>query len=116
MHALLLAAWREANWFSVGRYVVMPDHVHLFCSPAVNPPEPLVRWTTYWKSLVARRSPDGEGARLWQRNIWDVQLRRGEDYGEKWHYVFHNPVRAGLVDRPEAWPYHGELETLRWHD
>lgn len=32
-HALLIAAWKSATWYHVGRYVIMPDHVHLFCAP-----------------------------------------------------------------------------------
>jgi REP element-mobilizing transposase RayT len=32
--ALLIAAWRTAKKWRVGRYVIMPDHIHLFCAPA----------------------------------------------------------------------------------
>jgi REP element-mobilizing transposase RayT len=35
-HELLRASWREARSWLVGRYVVMPDHIHLFCAPALN--------------------------------------------------------------------------------
>jgi hypothetical protein len=27
-----------------------------------------------------------------------------------------NPVRAGLVSRPEEWPYQGELNVLEWRE
>jgi hypothetical protein len=30
--------------------------------------------------------------------------------------VRRNPVRAGLVQSPDAWPFQGELHALRWHD
>jgi REP element-mobilizing transposase RayT len=33
----LVAAWISAVSWCVGRYVVMPDHIHLFCSPADYP-------------------------------------------------------------------------------
>jgi hypothetical protein len=33
MHDLLRAAWHETDYRRVGRYVVMPDHLHLFCAP-----------------------------------------------------------------------------------
>jgi putative transposase len=29
----LIAAWQAANFWRVGRYMIMPDHVHLFCAP-----------------------------------------------------------------------------------
>ena len=117
-HEVLLAAWREATWFSVGRYVVMPDHVHLFCAPAVWPSEFLVRWVNYWKSIAARRWPAGGNGtfKLWQRDFWDRQLRSGDSYSEKWAYVSNNPVRAGLVRQAKEWKWQGELNVLRWHE
>lgn len=114
-HAALVAVWRESTWFLVGRYIVMPDHVHLFCSPANFPPESLARWLAFWKSRVASRWPGGAtDGKLWQRDFWDTQLRNGESYTAKWAYVRANPGRAGLVDEGEVWPYQGELNTLFW--
>jgi putative transposase len=113
MHALLRDTWRAADRWLVGRYVVMPDHVHLFCAPNQYPPLSLRTWVSFWKAMVARRS--NLGAALWQQNFWDTQLRRHESYALKWEYVRQNPVRAGLATRPEDWPYQGELNELRWH-
>ena len=47
-HKLLRAAWRDARLWLVGRYVVMPDHVHLFCAPAESETQPLLQWVKYW--------------------------------------------------------------------
>ena len=52
--------------------------------------------------------------RAWQDGFFDHLLRSGESYAEKWNYVRMNPVRAGLVARPEDWPYSGEIEKLSW--
>ena len=49
-HALLREAWEIARLWMVGRYVIMPDHVHLFCAPAQWPAPPLESWVSYWKS------------------------------------------------------------------
>ena len=38
---LIITAWQAANFWRVGRYVIMPDHVHLFCAPNTFPPQPL---------------------------------------------------------------------------
>lgn len=105
-------AWAKATHWSIGRYVLMPDHLHLFCAPAIHPPESLTHWVAYWKRLVAQAT----GQRLWQKNFWDTQLRGHESYALKWEYVRNNPVRAGLVTRTEDWPYQGELNLLRWHE
>ena len=114
---VLLGAWRAADAWAVGRYVVMPDHVHLFCA-SVDLGFSLGQWVSFWKHGVTRemhRRGLCEG-QLWQRDHWDTQLRQGEDYQEKWEYVKNNPVRAGLVGQAEVWPYQGEMQTLMWHD
>jgi putative transposase len=113
-HETLLTAWHLATSWQVGRYVLMPDHVHLFCAPAATPARPLLQWISYWKSEAARIWPVPDEAPIWQRHFWDTQLRHGESYDEKWEYVIQNPVRASLVRSPNDWPYQGELHQLRW--
>ena len=112
--AILREAWLLAKSWIVGRYLIMPDHIHLFCAPAEFPPRPLKQWVAYWKSHAARHWPRTQDAPLWQRDYWDTQLRRSENYTDKWEYVSQNPVRARLVERVEAWPYQGEMNVLMW--
>ncbi len=113
-HQLLCAAWQLKTSWVIGRYMIMPDHLHLFCAPGEPPSLPLPPWVKFWKSHSARFWPDRNAAPVWQRDFWDTQLRRGESYTDKWNYVVYNPVRAGLVGRPEEWPYQGELNVFRW--
>jgi putative transposase len=49
MHEVVRVAWQQAKNWLVGRYVIMPDHIHLFCSPQVLVPEPLQGWMGFWK-------------------------------------------------------------------
>lgn len=114
VHDVLLAAWRTRPLWLVGRYVIMPDHLHLFCAPAEFETPSLERWVRFWKSIATQHWPSRSQLRIWQRHFWDTQLRRGESYDEKWDYVVENPVRAGLVKRSEDWPFQGELNVLRW--
>jgi putative transposase len=111
---LLLEAWRAAEAWLVGRYVIMPEHVHLFCAPAAYETLPLEGWMAFWKSYAARRWPRPSESPVWQRHFWDTQLRRSESYDQKWQYVVENPVRAGLVARSCDWPYQGEMNILQW--
>ncbi len=115
MHAALVRAWIAANYWLVGRYMILPDHIHLFCAPATYPPESLTPWVKYWKGLITKSTGRG-GHSLWEKDFWDVQLRSGDSYAAKWDYVKNNPVRHGLISRAEDWPYQGELNVLRWHD
>jgi adenosylcobyric acid synthase len=124
MHELLQQAWEQADGWRVGKYLIMPDHIHLFCSPA-RQDFSLQAWVKYWKSLVSRAvkgfgancGPGGTGPSMpvFQRDFWDTQVRRGKEYGEKWDYIRANPVRAELTDHPDRWEFQGELNVLFWH-
>lgn len=113
---LIVASWRLADFWCVGRYVIMPEHIHLFCAPKTFPTQPLKDWISFWRNYVTRGWPDRQQVPIWQREYWDRQLRQGESYAEKWAYVENNPVRHGYVSRAEEWPYQGELNVLDWHD
>jgi REP element-mobilizing transposase RayT len=114
VHDVLVKAWQTTPSWLVGRYVIMPNHIHLFCAPAEFPPPSLAKWMNFWKSVAARNWPFLDQRKIWQRHFWDTQLRRGENYDEKWEYVLQNPVRAGFVTRSRDWPYQGELNVLDW--
>jgi REP element-mobilizing transposase RayT len=45
----------------------------------------------------------------WQDGFHDHKFRTPESESRKWEYVCLNPVRAGLVKRPEEWPFGGEI-------
>ena len=118
---VLVDEWRvghgQHGW-AVGRYVIMPDHVHFFCRPERDGKK-LSEFVGFWKSYTSRRinalgSPRSTPAdtTLWQREFFDHILRSDESYSQKWNYVRDNPVRAGLVRSAEAWKYAGEIETL----
>jgi putative transposase len=114
VHQALIAYAEIGNQTSraaVGRYVIMPDHVHLFVRLA--PEERLGRWVSGLKrglSVVATEEP-GHGQ--WQSGFFDHVLRHTESYAEKWRYVRENPVRKGMVQAADEWPYQGEIVIIR---
>jgi REP element-mobilizing transposase RayT len=118
---ILIAEWRTAHdrhGWAVGRYVIMPDHVHFFCRPERDA-KGLSQFVTLWKSYTSRQvnrlsEPRSAPAAttLWQREFFDHVLRSSESYSDKWNYVRENPVRAGLVSSADDWRYSGEIETL----
>ncbi|HYJ05090.1 MAG TPA: transposase [Chthoniobacterales bacterium] len=103
-------AYSERN-IAVGRYVIMPDHIHLFvCGPDDFE---LGRWMGMLKQCLAKnvvRAPSDDP--VWQRRFFDHVLRSDESYAEKWNYVRENPVRAELVTNADDWPYAGEIITI----
>ena len=111
------AAHRRHGW-AVGRYVIMPDHVHFFCRAELGA-KTLSEFVGNWKSWTSRRiyaliQPRSAppATTLWQREFFDHVLRSNESYSEKWNYVRDNPVRAEFVPSAEDWPYAREIETL----
>ena len=116
IHELLKSTWRKAEAWHVGRYVLMPDHIHLFCAPNGLGAPSLARWVQFWKATSSRRWPRPSEQPVWQKSFWDTQLRRSDKYGEKWEYVCRNPVRANLCREPDEWPFQGEMNELMWHD
>lgn len=107
----LVNIWTNAQAWVTGRYVIMPDHIHFFAA-ATESAISFDNWVRYWKSLFSKsHSVSNE---KWQSNHWDTRLRSSNMYEEKWNYVRHNPVRHGLVDNAEEWPFQGEVFELRW--
>ena len=116
IHATFItfATAATAHGAFVGRYVLMPDHIHLFV--ALDPERiTLSAWVKSLKNQVSKTlRHQGEPSPHWQTGFFDHVLRSGESYNEKWQYVLQNPVRAKLVSSPEDWPYQGEINPLEY--
>ncbi len=98
----------------VGRYVLMPDHLHLF---ACIPPGALglSMWMKSLKNTLSKHwRGQGIEAPHWQKGFFDHLIRSSESHAEKWKYVRENPVRAGLVRKAEEWPYAGSIQPDSW--
>ena len=105
---------------ATGRYVLMPDHVHVFVR--IGHDMTLRRWESGLKQRLGKTLaqlghkpttiPQSKLESFWQPGFFDHLLRHDESYAEKWDYVWRNPVRAGLVTNPEDWPYQGEIHVI----
>ena len=82
----------------------MPDHLHGLIT--FNPEKTMQRIVRNWKRYAA-----GNFQIVWQRDFFDHRIRNKESLDEKWQYILHNPVRAGLVASPEEWPFVWTGET-----
>jgi putative transposase len=101
--------------FFVGRFVLMPDHLHLFIVVPREVPHALSIWMKALKRSLTRVLDEmGVSPPHWQKGFFDHVMRSGESYSEKWNYVSDNPVRAGLVAEAEEWPFQGEICELRF--
>lgn len=98
----------EKRGIAVGRYVLMPDHAHLFVRGGSE--FILAQWVRMLKRVLSKAIPDESPH--WQEGFFDHLIRHRESYSEKWEYVRQNPVRAGLVTDADAWPFQGEITHL----
>jgi REP element-mobilizing transposase RayT len=87
--------------------VVMPDHAHLIVSPVDDRDLSIGDFSAAFKRLLRREL--GSQTWEWQRGCFDRLLRSDENLGSKWIYLQDNPVRAGLVERAEDWPFYLDL-------
>jgi putative transposase len=95
----------------VGRYVMMPDHIHLFGAFAEQ--DQVSTWIKSLKNSLSKSlRMSGGPAPHWQKGFFDHLLRGEDSYEAKWQYVRENPVRKSLVTDAENWPYQGEIEPL----
>jgi len=111
IHRILREVWTQSTAWLVGDYVLMPGHLHLFAAPT-QAEITLDNWVRYWKSQFTRLG--GNPNHRWLRDHWDTRLRSIESFGEKWEYVRNNPVRKGLVEDPDDWPFQGQIHRLVW--
>jgi len=80
-------------------FLLMPDHLHALLSfPPSGKRFKIV--LSKWKEWTAKQLPID-----WQTDFFDHRLRRDESLREKADYILANPVRAGLVQHAEDWPY-----------
>jgi putative transposase len=95
-----LEKMRTRYGFVVSGYVLMPEHVHLL----VNEPKlaPLAKAIQAIKLSVAVQAQQRP---FWQARYYDFNVYAPEKREEKLHYMHWNPVRRGLVAKPEDWPY-----------
>ena len=116
-HAIAIEVWRngeEHYGWTVGRYVIMPDHVHFFTYDS-HVASTLSEFVGKWKEWTAKycRRRLGFLIPLWQPEFFDHVLRSSESYEEKWEYVRNNPTRAGLAESADGGKYQGEVTQLR---
>ena len=88
---------RHNDWWP-HLFLLMPDHLHLLASFARSSGPQIV--LPKWKRWTAR-----EFGIRWQRDYFEHRIRTAREYQEKARYIRLNPVRKGLVNEPEAWPF-----------
>jgi putative transposase len=93
-----LARMSHCYQFDVKGYVVMPEHVHLLLS---EPGKGLL--SVGIKALKISVSKQAKERPFWQARYYDFNVFTQEKRLEKLNYMHWNPVKRGLVEKPEDW-------------
>ena len=93
--------------FHVTAYVFMPDHLHLLVE-GTTAECALRRFVSLAKQRAAYTFGRQHEEPLWQPSFYDHVLRDDESDLPFIRYIIENPLRTGLVDRIEDYPF---LET-----
>ena len=104
-HRFLLTAW-----------VFLPDHWHAIVMPPYPSTISSVMESVKVSSTRQINKLRADKGVLWQGRFFDRALRTVKEYHEKVEYIHLNPVKRGLVTKPEEWKWssiHDYTSTLR---
>lgn len=91
-------------------WCVMPDHLHVLFQD-----RDIIDFVRVLKGrLVSEGRRLEPGRRLWQRSFFDHALRREESLDDAAHYIWENPVRAGIIECASGYPWSGSLVWPNW--
>lgn len=111
--AQTLGEVRDRYGFALVGYVVMPEHVHLIIAePPGATPSTVIQVLKQRSSRGIRalcRTSAGELGQFWERRFYDFNIRTWKKLNEKLRYMHMNPVKVGLVDEPQLWPWSSYL-------
>ena len=102
MFELALEQTRRQYGFWVTGYVIMPEHVHLLMSEPDR--ATLAVALQALKQSMARRLI-GNQEHFWQARYYDFNVYTRKKRVEKLRYMHRNPVKRGLVQEPQDWPW-----------
>jgi putative transposase len=100
---LALERVRRKYVFYICGYVVMPEHVHLLITEPEK--ELLATAMQSLKQGVARRLALRALEPFWQPRYYDFNVWSEKKRVEKLRYMHRNPVKRGLVEKPEDWEW-----------
>jgi putative transposase len=110
VHAALRNLWSDNSRWTVGPYVLMPEHAHLIVVEAARNQTPLSAWIGWWKQQASVRV--GGGILVWQRDFWDTTIRTQAMFADKITYIKNNPIRRGLAQSETGWLFQGEMHRI----
>lgn len=101
----VMRSYVAAGKFKLHDFVIMPDHVHLLIT--VEGEMTIEKAMQFIKGGFSYRLKKELGylGEVWQRGFSEVRVENRENFERHRQYIAQNPVKAGLVNSPEEFPY-----------
>ena len=109
----LLTSLKKAASVSVWSYCLMPNHVHVIAVPSDCLGLAKLFGVSHQRYAKRVNANHGWHGHLWQARFFSTVMDEAHTLAAM-RYVELNPVRAGLCDRADLWPWssvHAHLET-----
>jgi putative transposase len=101
----VLRCYAKERKFVVHDFVVMPDHLHLQLTlDNTISIEKAMQFIKGGFSYRAKKELGYEGE-IWQKGFSEVRIADRQSFLRHRDYIEQNPVKAGLVDSPEKFPF-----------
>ncbi|MBZ5503916.1 MAG: transposase [Acidobacteriia bacterium] len=101
----VLRSYVAAGKFVLHDFVVMPDHIHLlFTLDQLMSVEKAMQLVKGGFSYRAKKEL-GYAGEVWQKGFSEVRILDRKSFLSHRDYIEQNPVKAGLVDSPEKFPF-----------
>jgi putative transposase len=103
---------RKQFEYAIYAFVLMPDHWHVLLNP-LESKRSVSELLGGLKSLSTRALwALGWEGKVWQERFHDHILRDLENVTETISYILENPVRGGLVQSDQPYPYCGIIDQM----
>ena len=101
----VLRTYMRSGKIIVHDFVVMPNHLHILMTvPGEMSLEKAMQLIKGSFSFRANKELGFRGE-IWQRGFSDVRINDEQSYEEHRAYIGNNPVKAGLANSPDEYPY-----------
>jgi putative transposase len=108
----VLYHYQKQTKYHLHEFVVMPNHFHLLVTPIFPVTiEKAVQFIKGGFSYRAKKELAFNGE-IWQTSFYDRRVRDPTEYVRFRHYVHMNPVRKGLANLPEEFPFSSARSKL----
>jgi len=101
----VLRSYVRARKFLLHDFVVMPDHLHVLLTVGAGMTiEKAMQFIKGGFSYRLRKE-HGCSGEVWQRGFSESRVEDQSSFAKHREYIAANPVKAGLADAPDEYPY-----------